>query len=407
MIRKYATMLALTVSAMLFLPAMSFAKGAVIGYAMGGTTPQPTAAQLDRLTHVMVFQMFPNATGGLITSPYLVPAWLSSFVTTAHAKNIKVSIAVGGWSTVYTKNFITATNDVNRPTFVGNIVKFVSDHNLDGVDIDWEYPQVGENTDPQRLAEWNQCIALIKDLKAALPDKRISMAIPGYTPTTTWFFGNSSIAGQIWDAVDAVHLMTYDMHAWPTHSDAEKSKTVIDTWANWGSTGGRNFDKEKLVIGCAFYGYQYPAGKDPVSIRYNAGATNSDTPASLKNKVDHCYDKGYGGVMIWELSQDKYITTTPELLSAIWNATQDKGGYNNIETVTAQSPVQIYPNPATTELYVKLDAQEAVDYVICDNVGQIVLQGKLQDNSTINIQSLPNGIYYLRASGKTVKIIKN
>ena len=38
------------------------------------------------------------------------------------------------------------------------------------------------------------------------------------------------------------------------------------------------------------------------------------------------------------------------------------------------------------------------------------MQGKLQDESTINVQSLSNGIYYLNVTGKeneTVKLIKN
>jgi GH18 family chitinase len=30
----------------------------------------------------------------------------------------------------------------NRATFVANLAKFAQDHNLDGIDLDWEYPGV-------------------------------------------------------------------------------------------------------------------------------------------------------------------------------------------------------------------------------------------------------------------------
>ena len=69
-------------------------------------------------------------------------------------------------------------------------------------------------------------------------------------------------------------------------------------------------------------------------------------------------------------------------------------------------PIQIYPNPAFTQLHVKLDTQETVIYSIYNVVGQIILQGKIQDNSSINIESLTSGMYYLKVAGKTVKFVK-
>ena len=60
--RKYVAVLALAVSAVLFLPEALFAQGAVVGYVWGKridetipsalVTSLPTDAQLDKLTHV-------------------------------------------------------------------------------------------------------------------------------------------------------------------------------------------------------------------------------------------------------------------------------------------------------------------------------------------------------------------
>ena len=70
--------------------------------------------------------------------------------------------------------------------------------------------------------------------------------------------------------------------------------------------------------------------------------------------------------------------------------------------------IKIYPNPVSTELYVKLDLQGTAHYRIFNAMGQIIMQGKLQDEtSVINVNSLSNGIYYLNIEGKTIKFIKN
>ena len=60
-LRKSAVILAFAVSAVLFLPEALLAKGAVVGYVYGMTTVSD--AQLDRLTHVMAVDLYPDANG--------------------------------------------------------------------------------------------------------------------------------------------------------------------------------------------------------------------------------------------------------------------------------------------------------------------------------------------------------
>lgn len=278
------------------------ANGEIIGYA-AGWTDAPTDEQLDMLTHVMVFQILPNSDGSLDDGAVLRN--LDEFVERAHSKNVKVSIAVGGWVNDISPNhteYASAVSSKNRKIFVNNIVDFVKEYNLDGVDIDWEFPQ--------GKTQWNDFIALLNDLKLALPNKRISCALQTATPNNSNFPGD--VRSKIWTVADAIHLMTYDNSSqwtdWPTHSDAGKSNELIDDWANWGKDQP-NFDKRKLVVGCAFY----PKYETP-----------GDNPESLAEKVNHCYDNGYGGVMIWELSDDLPDNT---LLTAIYDATEAKGGY--------------------------------------------------------------------------------
>jgi GH18 family chitinase len=61
-------------------------------------------------------------------------------------KGPKRIISFGGWDfstgpDTYTI-FRDGVNVVNRNKLATNIANFVNQHNLDGVDIDWEYPGV-------------------------------------------------------------------------------------------------------------------------------------------------------------------------------------------------------------------------------------------------------------------------
>jgi hypothetical protein len=229
--------------------------------------------------------------------------------------------------------FASATTNVypsyNRNRLVNEIVDFVDDYNLDGIDIDWEYP----NNTTTNYTEWYQYVALLQELKAKLPGKRISVALFRYAPD--WWFDPPfiNIPAQIWSTVDAIHLMTYDQNVrsgWQgNHSDAASSNTAIDEWAAWGTSGGRNLDKKKLFVGCAFYGYNTKNSNlwdNDTKVSYstysaaNFSGSPGDNTTSVATKVNHCLANGYGGVMIWVLGYDTNITTTPTLLDAVWNA---------------------------------------------------------------------------------------
>ena len=50
---------------------------------------------------------------------------------------------------------------------------------------------------------------------------------------------------------------------------------------------------------------------------------------------------------------------------------------------------------------------QVVNYTIYNIVGQLMMEGKLQDApTTINIEALPSGIYFLWVAGQAVKFAK-
>ena len=72
--------------------------------------------------------------------------------------------------------------------------------------------------------------------------------------------------------------------------------------------------------------------------------------------------------------------------------------------------VSFYPNPVVSVLNVKKDNSLINQpYTIIDGLGRVVLNGKLNDvESTINVEQLSRGIYYLKVSGySATKFIKH
>jgi hypothetical protein len=68
---------------------------------------------------------------------------------------------------------------------------------------------------------------------------------------------------------------------------------------------------------------------------------------------------------------------------------------------------QVYPNPFKTVLYLKRLLDENVDCTIYNQVGKIVYQNRVtSDNTSINTENLPAGIYFLELTTNNSKEVK-
>jgi chitinase len=282
----------------------------VVGY-MPSWTGDVNVIQYNKLTHINYAFALPTWNGGL--QP-LENAWkLQSLVSQAHARNVKVSIAVGGWNNGDDGAFESlAANATYRTNFVNALIGMVNQYGLDGVDMDWEYPNDG--------ASANNYVALMTQLGNELHNrgKILTAAVVG--------INGGSILNPVFSIVDFLNLMAYDYNEFD-HSTFSYAQQSLNYWK------GRGLPASKAVLGVPFYGRNswetfvqlVNRGANPYADVFNGVGYNGIT--TIKNKTNLAWDQG-GGIMIWELSGDFNSGNPNSLLSAINEVVINRGGTN-------------------------------------------------------------------------------
>lgn len=313
--------------ASLVISLQSFAQFKTVGY-FPSWQGSVSAIQFSKLTHVNYAFALPTATGGLQSIEN--PSKLQSLVSSAHANGVKVLIAVGGWNNGDDSAFETlAGNSTYRTNFVNALLSFVNQYGLDGVDIDWEYPEQGTSS--------NNYLLLMQQLGTAMHNngKLLTAAVVGT--------GGASIPAGVFSVVDFLNLMAYDYNNYD-HSTYAYAAESLNYWK------GRGLPASKAILGVPFYGRPswesfaalVARGASPYADTYNGVGYNGIT--TIKSKTNLAYDGG-GGIMIWEISQD--ATGANSLLTAINEVVVQRNGNGGgsakliqAESYTSMSGVQ-------------------------------------------------------------------
>lgn len=277
----------------------------IIAYATESITPE--LIPYDKLTHINYSFLIPNADGTFVK---LTNAWkLKKIVELAHDQNVKVSIAVGGWG--WDEQFEQmAASAESRTVFVQNLKAFVEEYQLDGVDMDWEYPDPGQSS--------LNYLALMRELRDALPNAIISTAVISYGDDT-----GLGIPTESFDFVDYVNVMTYDGSDHGTMAQFERG---LQYWSD------RGVPKEKLNIGVPFYSrpgevtYAKLIANDPSAAQsdifdYFGTLQNYNGIPTIQKKTEIAMQQA-GGIMFWELSHD--VQGELSLVNAIFEAASKK-----------------------------------------------------------------------------------
>ena len=304
-------------------PSDPFAQGSgeyiVVGYATywDKTMPDPSL-----LTHINY--SFAHIKGDFETLDIKTESRLKKIAALKNDNpKLKVLLSVGGWEA---GNFSEmAADETHRKNFCNNCLEAVKKYNLDGIDLDWEYPTssaAGISSSPNDTKNFN---LLLSDLRAALgKDKLITMA-----SSASAGYVNFSVAVQY---LDFVNIMTYDMGKPPSYHNAglyksSKTKRSCDESVELHKAAGVPY--EKIVLGIPFYGHGngIEFSKDQVDFNeINYSGFNKcwdseamvpyltnlsgemvlsyDDETSVALKADYVKKKGLRGAMYWNIEAD-------------------------------------------------------------------------------------------------------
>jgi len=241
------------------------------------------------MTDIIFCFLKPTEKGELISR--FDSKWLKHQVKTAKKNRVKTFVAIGGWQNGDDSNFERMAADSNaRKLFITNVVKFVESYKLDGIDIDWEYPDPGKSADNFAL--------LMKELSSALKGRKKMLTVA----VVAGGGQGEGVKKEVFDYIDRLHVMTYDGSK---HGTMEQAEFGISYWSK------RGIEKKKLILGVPFYsrGSKVLGFKDIIkedSEAYKVDSFNGmkyNGVSTMKKKVALAYDK-CGGIMFWQLSQD-------------------------------------------------------------------------------------------------------
>lgn len=269
--------------------------------------------------------------------------------------DLKILISIGGWA--WSENFSDAVlSDTARVAFAASAVDIVRTYQLDGIDIDWEYPGMKGEDNVFRPEDRANFTLLFKALREQLNTLNrqtgktylVTTALPGFNE----IFTHTDMA-QAQQYLDYINVMTYDhftggpqaghhtnLYASGKVDNEQSGDHAIQLYEQAGVPAS------KLVLGIAFYGrawqlqtgdpnafprtitkvergggYTYikdslltnpayqrhwdPKAKAP--FLYNSAQkqfVSYDDEKSVKEKCRYVKKRGLAGVMFWEYFSD-------------------------------------------------------------------------------------------------------
>jgi GH18 family chitinase len=239
-----------------------------LGYYVVGYFPsyRPLADVPDvkfKMTNVVVYAFYQVNSTGSLAPPASNTASLSAVAAKAKANNAKIFLGINDGSGNGTTNFKNmAASPSGRTSFIRDIMTIVRAQQLDGVDMDWEFPSTSDGTDVTFTA-------LMKELADSLHrDGRyyLSCAI-----TAGKYAGGyrDAIRNELFPVVDFFNIMAYDDFSTTVpfrhHSDFALAQTCLQYWITT-----RGLPAAKAVLGVPSYGRP-------------SGITQSNTVLSYRN----------------------------------------------------------------------------------------------------------------------------
>ena len=339
----------------------------VVAYLAGWSVPPVIHA--EKLTHINFAFAHIDATHRIVLdSPGTGPSLRNLQVLKKQNPELKIILSVGGWQAEGFSD--AALTDSSRQVFADSAAQLLRDYSLDGIDLDWEYPGQGVAGIKNRPEDKHDFTLLLQTTRTTLDSQSAAQKRTGadrYLLTIAaadreYFKYTEMDLAHVY--LDWINLMSYDFFnsLTPTtghHAGLYRSEHARPADRNADSAVTQylvaGVPADKIVLGVAFYGrgfagvtarnngvnqpYDHFEGEHSYAelvtsligkqgfVRYWDTRAQApylwnptsrvfityDDPQSIAIKARYVLDHRLGGVMFWELSQDR----EGELLDAI------------------------------------------------------------------------------------------
>jgi chitinase len=179
---------------------------------------------------------------------------------------LTVLVSVGGWewSGGFSDAFVT---EQSRQTFIESVMAFLKTYDLDGLDIDWEYPGLPGAGHKFRPEDGTNFTVLLKELRGRFDKERAATGRRLYLTfaagASDEYLQHTEVAREQ-EYVDTINLMTYDLsepasdrianHHAPLYTNpASPKKASADSSVKAFEAAG--VPASKIVLGVPFYGH--------------------------------------------------------------------------------------------------------------------------------------------------------
>ncbi|MFC5741248.1 glycoside hydrolase family 18 protein [Dyella tabacisoli] len=308
----------------------------IVGY-VGDARPLPSisANKLDAIN--FAFATLTPAGNVELKSPTATQSLADLVALRKINPRLKILASVGGWGADHFSE--AAWDDTERHRFADSAADLLDQHDLDGIDIDWEYPTLAGPGISHQPEDRRHFSLLLETLRKRLD--QLGAAHGGKHYLLTIAAADSEfVAGielkRVARSLDWINLMTYDFHNGLTPSTGHHAGLHLSKLA---PANDRAADKavqqflaagvpaRKLVLGVAFYGRAF-GDVDPQHdgmqqkyahfvgapswhdlkvdyITYNVGTYNGGDNDSGKNGYVRYWDEQAQAPYLW--NADKHI----------------------------------------------------------------------------------------------------
>jgi len=335
----------------------------VTAYYMGDGT-DISVNQTNQLTHIIFSFLHLKGNNLSIDNPNDSLAITRLVALKKTNPKLKIILSLGGWGGCPSCSEVF-NSEQGRQEFAQSVLHLFKSYQVDGLDLDWEYPAIESIPGHQYLPEDKQNFtSLIQTLRLTVgPEYELSFAAGGFSE-----FLNQSVE---WDKVmpllNYVNVMTYDL----VNGNSTRTGHLTSLFSTPGQNVSTDYavrfldsigvPMQKVVIGLAFYARLYnevepinnglyQKGKFSGYVIYKDIERNLSTEAgytrywdtiakapyaynistktfatydnerSAQYKTQYARDKKLAGVMFWELRGDK---ETGGLLDVIYKYSKE------------------------------------------------------------------------------------